>query len=102
MFGIKKSLKTTAWNNLLMSGGNTHLPSVVVLHLPPSGKLQLLVRKHVEESDEVAVVLVAFKVMSVPAHLTDHVLQAGVACKHAVGTLVGGGGGRLGKQEMEK
>lgn len=31
--------------------------------------------------------LVALKVMSVPTHLTDHVLQAGVARKHAVGTL---------------
>lgn len=31
--------------------------------------------------------LVALKVMSISAHLTDHVLQTGVACKHAVGTL---------------
>lgn len=67
--------------------GDTHLPSVVMLHLPASGKLQLLVREHVEEGDEVAVVLVALKVVSVPTHLTDHVLQAGVARKHAVGTL---------------
>lgn len=65
----------------------THLPCVVMLHLPPSGKLQLFVREHVEEGDEVAVVLVALKVVSVPTHLTDHVLQAGVARKHAVGTL---------------
>lgn len=66
---------------------DTNLPSVVMLHLPPSGKLQLLVGEHVEEGDKVAVVLVALKVMSVPTHLTDHVLQAGVARKHAVGTL---------------
>lgn len=31
--------------------------------------------------------LVALKVMSVSAHLADHVLQAGVARKHSVGTL---------------
>lgn len=70
---------------------NTHLPSVVVLHLPAPRKLQLLVGEHVEEGDEVAVVLVALEVMSVPTHLTDHVLQAGVARKHAVGTLGGDG-----------
>lgn len=60
---------------------------MVMLHLPAPGKLQLLVGEHVEEGDEVAVMLVALKVMSVPTHLTDHVLQTGVACKHAVGTL---------------
>lgn len=66
---------------------HTHLPGMVVLHLPAAGKLQLLVGEHVEEGDEVAVVLVALKVMGVPTHLADHVLQAGVARKHAVGTL---------------
>lgn len=66
---------------------------MIVLHLPAAGKLQLLVGEHVEEGDEVAVVLVALKVVSVPAHLTNHVLQAGVARKHAVGTL-----GRDGKE----
>lgn len=65
----------------------THLPSVVVLHLPAAGQLQLLVGEHVEEGDEVAVVLVALEVVSVAPHLADHVLQAGVARKHAVGTL---------------
>lgn len=65
---------------------------MVVLHLPAPGKLQLLVGEHVEEGDEVAVVLVALEVVSVPTHLTDHVLQAGVARKHAVGTLGGEGG----------
>ena len=64
---------------------------MVVLHLPAPRKLQLLVGEHVEEGDEVAVVLVALEVMSVPTHLTDHVLQAGVARKHAVGTLGGDG-----------
>ena len=64
---------------------------MVVLHLPAPGELQLLVGEHVEEGDEVAVVLVALKVVSVPTHLTDHVLQAGVARKHAVGTLEGEG-----------
>lgn len=66
---------------------STHLPGVVVLHLPAAGKLQLLAGEHVEEGDEVAVVLVALKVMGVPTHFADHVLQAGVARKHAVGTL---------------
>lgn len=70
-------------------GGLPHLPSVVVLHLPASRELQLLVGEHVEEGDEVAVVLVALEVVRVPAHLADHVLQAGVARKHAVGTLGG-------------
>lgn len=60
---------------------------MVVLHLPAAGELQLLVGEHVEEGHEVAVVLVALKVVSVPPHLADHVLQAGVARKHAVGTL---------------
>lgn len=60
---------------------------MVMLHLPAPRKLQLLVGEHVEEGNEVAVVLVALKVMSVPTHLADHVLQAGVARKHAVGTL---------------
>lgn len=71
----------------------TYLAGVVVLHLPATGKLQLLVREHVEEGDEVAVVLVALKVVGVPSHLADHVLQAGVARKHAVGTLEQRGGG---------
>lgn len=35
--------------------------------------------------------LVPLEVVSVPTHLTDHVLQAGVARKHAVGTLGGEG-----------
>lgn len=65
----------------------THLPGVIVLHLPAAGQLQLLVGEHVEEGDEVPVVLVALEVVSVSTHLTDHVLQAGVARKHAVGTL---------------
>lgn len=60
---------------------------MVVLHLPATGKLQLLVGEHVEEGDKVSIVLVALKVMGVPSHLADHVLQAGVARKHAVGTL---------------
>lgn len=60
---------------------------MVVLHLPAPGKLQLFVGEHVEEGDEVTIVLVALKVMSISTHLTDHVLQAGVARKHAVGTL---------------
>lgn len=60
---------------------------MVVLHLPAPGKLQLLIGEHVEEGDEVAIVLVALEVMSVSAHLADHVLQTGVARKHAVGTL---------------
>lgn len=63
---------------------------MVVLHLPTPGKFQLLVGEHVEEGDEVPVVLVALEVMSIPAHLTDHMLQAGVARKHTVGTLGGG------------
>lgn len=58
-----------------------------MLHLPATGKLQLLVGEHVEEGDKVTIVLVALKVMGVPSHLADHVLQAGVARKHAVGTL---------------
>lgn len=67
-----------------------YLPSVVVLHLPAPGKLQLLIGEHVEEGDEVAVVLVALEEVSVSTHLADHVLQAGVARKHAIGTLRGG------------
>lgn len=67
-----------------------YLPSVVVLHLPAPGKLQLLVGEHVEEGDEVAVVLVALEEVSISTHLADHVLQAGVARKHAIGTLRGG------------
>lgn len=65
----------------------THLPGLVVFHFPPPGKLQLLVGEHVEEGDQVSVVLVALKVVSVSPHLADHMLQAGVARKHAVGTL---------------
>lgn len=64
-----------------------HLAGMVVLHLPAARKLQLLVGEHVEEGDQVTVVLVALKVVGVPSHLADHVLQAGVARKHAVGTL---------------
>lgn len=63
---------------------------MVVLHLPAPGKLQLLIGEHVEEGDEVAVVLVALEEVSVSTHLADHVLQAGVARKHAIGTLRGG------------
>lgn len=60
---------------------------MVVFHLPAPGELELLVREHVEEGDQVTVVLIALEVVSVPPHLTDHVLQAGVARKHAIGTL---------------
>lgn len=65
----------------------THLPGVVVLHLPAPGQLQLFVGEHVEEGDQVTIVLVALEVVGVSTHLADHVLQAGVARKHSVGTL---------------
>ena len=67
--------------------GSPYLPGVVVLHLPAAGQLQLLVGEQVEEGHQVAVVLVALKVVSVAPHLADHVLQTRVARKHAVGTL---------------
>lgn len=60
---------------------------MVVLHLPAARQLQLLVGEHVEEGHQVPVVLVALKVVSVPPHLADHVLQTGVGGEHAVGTL---------------
>lgn len=65
----------------------THLPRVVVFHLPAPGELKLLIGERVEEGDQVTVVLIALEVVSVPPHLPDHVLQAGVARKHAIGTL---------------
>ena len=71
-----------------------HLAGVVVLHLPASGQLQLFVGHHVEEGHQVSVVLVALKVVSIPPHLTDHVLQTRVGGEHTVGTL-----SKQGKQE---
>lgn len=69
--------------------GMTHLAGVVVLHLPASGQLHLFVGEHVEEGHQVPVVLVALEMMSIPANLTDHVLQTSVGGEHAVGTLRG-------------
>lgn len=60
---------------------------MVVFHLPAPGQLQLFVGKHVEEAHQIAVVLVALKVVGVPPDFGDHVLQTRVVCKHAVGTL---------------
>lgn len=64
-----------------------YLAGVVVLHLPAAGQLQLFVGKHVQEGHQVPVVLVALKVVSVPAYLADHVLQTRVGGEHTVGTL---------------
>ena len=63
------------------------LAGLVMFHLPAPGQLQLLVEEQVEEGDQVTVVLVALEVVRVSPHLADHVLQAGVARKHTVGTL---------------
>lgn len=60
---------------------------MVVLHLPASRQLQLFVGEHVEEGDQVSVVLVALKVVRIPANLTDHMLQTRVGGEHTVGTL---------------
>lgn len=64
------------------------LALMIVFHFPAPWQLQLFVCKHVEESHEVPVVLVAFKVVGVPPDFGDHVLQTCVVCKHAVGTRV--------------
>lgn len=68
---------------------NSHLPSVVMFHLPAPWQLQLLVGEQTEEVDKVPVVLVPLKVLSVPSNFTDHVLQTCVTCEHAIGTLKG-------------
>lgn len=60
---------------------------MVVFHLPTSWQLQLLVGEHVEEGDQIPVVLVALEMVGVPPDFGDHVLQTRVICKHAVGTL---------------
>lgn len=60
---------------------------MVVFHLPTSRQLQLLVGEHVEEGDQIPVVLVALEMVGVPPDFGDHVLQTRVICKHAVGTL---------------
>lgn len=60
---------------------------MVVFHFPAAWQLQLLVGEQVEESNQVTVVLVTLEVVRVTPHLADHVLQAGVARKHAVGAL---------------
>lgn len=64
------------------------LALMIMFHFPAPWQLQLFVRKHVEESDKVPVMLVAFKVVGVPPDFGDHVLQTRVVCKHAVGTRV--------------
>lgn len=58
-----------------------------MLHLPASGQLELFIRKHVEKSHQVTVVLVALKVVCISTNLTDHMLQTCVGGKHAIGTL---------------
>lgn len=65
----------------------SYLALMIVFHFPAPWKLQLFVCKHVEESHEVPVMLVALKVVGVPPDFGDHVLQTCVVCKHAVGTL---------------
>lgn len=45
------------------------------------------VREFVEESDEVAVVLISFEVARVSPYLQNHVLQAGAVSEHPVRTL---------------
>lgn len=47
----------------------------------------MFVGKHVEESHQVPVVLVALEVVSISTHFADHVFQTSVGGEHAVGTL---------------
>lgn len=68
---------------------NSHLPSVVMFHLPAPWQLQLLVGEQTEEVDKVPVVLVPFEVLDVPSNFTDHVLQTCITCEHAISTLKG-------------
>lgn len=49
------------------------LSRVVVFHFPASRKIQLFVGEHVEEGNQVSIVLVALEVVRVPSHFTDHV-----------------------------
>lgn len=81
------SIKTTQVMMRRMRRRKAHLAGVVMFHFPASRQLQLFVGKHVEEGHQVPVVLVALKVVRVPAHLTDHVFQARVGGIHAIGTL---------------
>lgn len=85
------------------------LASVVLLHLPASGQLQLFVGKHVEECHQVPVVLVALEVVRVSPNFTDHMLQTRVGAEHTVGTKVGmqhseevGAGEELGAGRLEQ
>ncbi len=69
-----------------MSGG-AHLALGVCLDLPASRQLQLRVGAFVEESDEVAVVLITLKVARISPYFQNHVLQAGAVSKHLIRTL---------------
>lgn len=65
----------------------TYLALGVRFDLPASWQLQLSVCELVEENHQVPVVLVAFEVPGVAAHLQDHVFHTAAAGEHPVGRL---------------
>lgn len=87
--GLEAPKKEQVHSSQERKNTNTHLPSLVMFHLPAPWQLQLLVGEKIEEVDKVPVVLVPFEVLDVPSNFTDHVLQTRVTCEHAIGTLKG-------------
>lgn len=67
--------------------GRAHLSLRIGLDLPASRELQMSISEFVEESDEVAVVLISLKVACVSPYFQNHVLQAGAVSKHPICTL---------------
>lgn len=54
--------------------GHTHLSLLVCFDLPAPGQFQPSVCEHVDEIHQVPVVLVAFKIASIPSDFQNHVL----------------------------
>lgn len=69
------------------AGHSTYLALGVGLDLPASWQLQLSVCELVEENHQIPVMLVAFKVPGITAHLQDHVFHTAAASEHPVGHL---------------
>lgn len=65
----------------------SYLALGVSLDLPAPRQFQLGVCKLVEENHQVPVVLVAFKVPGIAAHLQNHVFHTAAAGEHPVGCL---------------
>lgn len=64
-----------------------YLPLWVRFDLPAPRQLQLSISEPIQEAHQVTVVLVAFKVSSIPPDLQDHVFQTRAVGEHTIRPL---------------